>query len=237
MWAGLSSYLEACREELGLELPAFEKYQAWEDAAIHGGFRVIHEEFCMVSDFPMQIHKDDQHRPHNLNGPSHEWRDGWKLYHVHGVQVPGWIIECADRISIKSIDDETNAEVRRVMIEKYGQAKYLLNSGAKKVSQDDFGILYRRDLQDDEPIVMVRVLNNTPEPDGSLSREEAEDVFGSAAVRRRLNTMLAIGMPVSDEPRFKEYMIRVPPEMKTAHEAIAWTFDKTPRTYQPSIET
>jgi len=229
--------MESCREVLGLQLPQFEKYQAWEDCALHGGFRVLHEEFCMVSDFPLQIHKDEQNRPHNDNGPSHEWRDGWRLYHVHGVKVPGWIIEYPDRISVKSIDDETNAEIRRVMIEKYGQAKYLLNAGAKKINQDDYGILYRRELQDDEPIVMVRVLNSTPEPDGSLSRAEAEDVFGKGVVQRRLDTMIAIGVKLGDDPRFKEYMIRVPPDMRTAHEAIAWTFDKTPKTYAPSIET
>ena len=64
----------------------------WEQAAIHGGFRVMHEEFCLVSDFPEIIQKDDQNRPHCENGPSHRWRDGWELYHWHGVRVPNhWI--------------------------------------------------------------------------------------------------------------------------------------------------
>ena len=89
------------------------------------------------------------------------------------------------------------------MIELYGQTRYLMDSGAKEISRDEFGILYRKEIVDDEPLVMVKVVNSTPEPDGS----------------------------------FKDYFIRVPPDMETAHAAVAWTFDKTPETYSPLIQT
>lgn len=36
---------------------------------------------------------------------------------------------------------------------------------------------------------------------------------------------------------FKRYFLRVPPEMQTAHEAVAWTFNKTAEEYNPDIET
>jgi hypothetical protein len=32
-------------------------------------------------------------------------------------------------------------------------------------------------------------------------------------------------------------MLRVPPTMKRAREAVAWTFGKTEAEYQPAIET
>lgn len=35
----------------------------------------------------------------------------------------------------------------------------------------------------------------------------------------------------------KEYFLQVPPRMKTCHEAIAWTFYKTPEEYHPEVET
>jgi len=60
----------------------------WEECVVHGGFRVLHEDFCMVSDFPEILLKDEQNRPHCENGPSHKWRDGWSLYHWHGVSIP-----------------------------------------------------------------------------------------------------------------------------------------------------
>jgi hypothetical protein len=53
------------------------------------------------------------------------------------------------------------------MIERYGMARYLADSGATLIHQDELGELYRADLPGDEPLVMVKVLNSTPEPDQS----------------------------------------------------------------------
>lgn len=50
---------------------------------------------------------------------------------------------------------------------------------------------------------MVKVVNSTPEPDGSM----------------------------------KDYFLRVPPTVKTAREACAWTFGKSENDYAPMIET
>lgn len=237
MWAPMCAYYAAMRDVLGLQLPQFQAYAAWEACAREGGFRVMHPEFCIVSDFPAEIHVDEQNRPHNDHGPSHRWRDGWALYHVHGVRVAEWIVEHPERITVQAIESETNAEVRRVMTERYGTARYLLDSGAVAVATDDYGVLYRKEVPDDEPIVMVRVLNTTPEPDGSLSRAEAEKVFGASAVQRSLDIMRSIDHPVSGEPRWKDYMLRVPPVMQSAHEAVAWTFGKSVDDYAPSIES
>lgn len=232
MWSAWTSYFEAMRDVLKLQLPEFEKYQAWEECALHGGFRVLHEEFCIVSDFPVEIHKDAENRPHNDNGPSHRWRDGWSLWYIHGVRVTEQIVMHPETLTVAQIDAEENAEVRRVMLERFGMSRYILESGAKPQHQDEFGVLYRRELANDEPIVMVRVLNSTPEPDGSLSMEEAMQVFGETKVKRQL-TILGWNKPA----RFKEYWLRVPPDMQTAHEAVAWTFGKTAATYHPDLET
>lgn len=69
---------------------------------------------------------------------------------------------------MQDIESERNAEIRRVKIERYGQSKYLLDSGARLLQTDDFGSLYRKDIEDDEPLVMVKVVNSTPETDGTF---------------------------------------------------------------------
>jgi hypothetical protein len=51
--------------------------------------------------------------------------------------------------------------------ERYGQSRYLLDSGARRLAEDEFGALYRTEIPGDEPLVMVKVLNSTPEADGS----------------------------------------------------------------------
>ena len=59
------------------------------------------------------------------------------------------------------------AEVRRIFIERYGLTRYLIDSGAKKIAEDEFGEIYCSELPGDEPLVMVKVINSTPEADGS----------------------------------------------------------------------
>jgi len=179
MWAGYDSYLTAARDILGLKLPAHAAYEAWERCAKSGGFRLMHEKFCMVSDFPCVLERDAENRPHCATGPSHRWRDGWSLYHWHGVRVTQQIIEAPHTLTVQQIESEQNAEVRRVMIERYGAKRYAEDSGATLVHECPvnhplLGLktakLWRKEVPDDEPIVMVDLLNSTPEPDGSIKR-------------------------------------------------------------------
>ena len=149
------------------------------------------------------VHKDvGIRRLHHSSGPALE-SDVENLYFWHGVLVPAFVVVRPDWITVKHIDSEDNAEVRRVMLERYGWERYITDCGAKPVHKDAYGELYRRELPNDEPIVMVRVMNSTPEPDGSV----------------------------------KPYMLRVPPDIRTAHAAVAWTFGLKAREYRPAIET
>ena len=112
MWAGYDCYLTAFRDVLGLELESHDAYYCWEQAAIHGGFRVMHDEFCMVCDFPEVLLKDENNQPHCEVGPSHRWRDGWALYHWHGVRVPDHWIENRANLDPVEVLKADNVEQR-----------------------------------------------------------------------------------------------------------------------------
>jgi hypothetical protein len=182
MWSAWTCYLSAFRDVLGLNLPEHEKYAVWEACAEVAGFRVMHDDFCIVSDRPEVLTIDEQSRPHNASGPSHRWRDGWALYHWHGVRIEHekrHIIEAPHLITVAEIDAETNAEIRRVMIDRYGPARYVTDSGSTVVHElpadhELFGLrtarLLKKVVPDDEPIIYVDLLNSTPEPDGSVKR-------------------------------------------------------------------
>jgi hypothetical protein len=97
------------------------------------------------------------------------------------------------------------------MIERYchgkgvsGFAAYIRDAGGERLDHDArYGTLWRLNMPWDEPIVMIEVVNSTPEPDGN----------------------------------FKRYWLRVPPEMTTAREAVAWTFNMPAEEYAPVKET
>lgn len=147
MWASSCSYYEACREVLKLtKLDCWDKYQAWEDCAKEGGFRVMHEEFCLVCDFPEKLQATPDGVPHCESGPSHKWRDGFSIYHLNGVKVPAWVVETpAEEIPIKLALEEKNTDVQREIIRKIGAERMLKESNAKILDEfiDKTGFKYQ----------------------------------------------------------------------------------------------
>ena len=69
-------------------------------------------------------------------------------------------------ITVKQIEQEENAELRRTLIEIYGQARYLQDAGATEIHSDPFGVLYRKELRG-EFLMMVRVIDATTMEDGT----------------------------------------------------------------------
>jgi hypothetical protein len=173
------------------------------DMAKSCGWSVLFWDWAFISAKPEYIRRDEQGRLHCETGPAVHYPDGFSVFAIHGVRVPEKVVASPETITVQEIESKKNAEVRRVMIERYGLERYLMDSGAEEIHRDDFGILYRKALPEDESLVMVKVVNSTPEPDGG----------------------------------FKDYFLRVPPTMKRARQAVAWTFGKDENIYDPAFQT
>lgn len=130
MWAGHHSYYEFFREVAKLPID-WEKWKPWNRLAEISGFRWMHPDFCIVSEKPVYFEVNDQNEGHSEDGPYIQWADGSGIYMVNGVRVPGWIVEAPEAITLKSIEEEDNAEIRRVMMQKYGLKKYIEETGAE----------------------------------------------------------------------------------------------------------
>jgi hypothetical protein len=181
-----------------------EKINALADLSRNAGWYLPHRRVVWLSERPVISKTDADGRLHCPSGPALSYPDGWKVYLWHGVIVTEKIICAHETITPDDIDSEANVEVRRVMIERYGEERYLIDGGATIIDIDpEFGTLYRKGMDDDEPLVMVKVINSTPEPDGT----------------------------------YKPYFLRVPPDVRTARDAVAWTFGLTGSEYSPLIET
>jgi hypothetical protein len=110
---------------------------------------------------------DEAHRLHNDDGPALQFADGLTLYAWHGTVVGRNAIESAN-LTINKIHAENNIESRRVMIERFGIARYITESGAVIINQDKWGTLYCQSVRGDEPILVLKVTNATAEPDGTF---------------------------------------------------------------------
>ena len=133
MWAQWDCYAAAARDVLGLKLEPHKAYSSWE-ACLEGGFRCMHEKFCVISDHPAFIKQDDRHLPHCEDGPSHLWRDGWALYHWHGIAVPKeWIV--GDGPTIEDALHHENVEKRRAACEIIGWDKIMDRLNARTIDK------------------------------------------------------------------------------------------------------
>jgi hypothetical protein len=167
-WPGYPAFLSFFRHVAALPLD-YAAWDAYEQCAIAGGPRIMHREFCLVSDFPTVLTVDAARQPHGERGPFCAWADGTALWAWHGVRVPPRVILAPDTLTVRDIQTESNAEVRRVMIERWGWDRYLAETQATKQSSDRCGDYYELEL-DGARIGVAVVTNKTPESDGSFKR-------------------------------------------------------------------
>jgi hypothetical protein len=199
-----------------------------------------YETLAVLQDRPSELHRDPENRLHNTSGPAVKYRDGYFLYFFHGISVPEDIILDRSSITVDRIEKETNAEVRRIMIDLFGVAEYLKGTNAEKIHSDSFGTLWRKKIDGDEDIMMVEVLNSTPEP---KPKWDIKKYMTRAEYQKDLDYW--------KEHMYKTYFLRVHPQLRpmkldgtfgaaqkfTAKNAVASTFGKTGAKYNPSIET
>jgi hypothetical protein len=171
-WSAWDSYLSFFRHVAKLDID-YSKYAHWESAAIHGGPRLMHPKFCMISDRPSVLMLDSENRPHNADGPFCQWRDGSCLFAWHGVRTPTKYYLRPH--SAKEILAESNAEVRRAMMERYelqhGKGKFIEDAGARVIDSciqpmrpgepDAINELLEIDLPDDpeERMLAIRMVD------------------------------------------------------------------------------
>jgi hypothetical protein len=173
---------------------------AWREVRDSVGMFWVLKDVCVATPLP-RIRLDERRRLHCETRPAVLYPDRWGHYYLHGVAVHKDLVLHPEKLTAHDIDRHRNAEVRRVLIERYGQERYLRDLGLQIIDQDEFGVLYRKHVEDDEPYVMVKVVNATPEPDGT----------------------------------YKDYFLRVPPDMQTARQAVAWTFGKDTDDLRPRL--
>lgn len=112
---------------------------------------------------------DEEGRLHHWDGlPAVEWPNGEGLYFWHGVEMTKSAGTSPWDVTPGRVLRWANAERRRVAIERMGTETFMKAVGARVVQEDDYGKLWRTEIEvDGEPFVAVEVVNATEEPDGT----------------------------------------------------------------------
>jgi hypothetical protein len=241
-------WIEFLREVCGYERDKrvdFTNWHPWNQATLHGGVRIMHERFCIIADRPSELHIETVNgrgRLHNASGPAKRYSgDGWSIYAIHGVRVPEKVVMAPETLTAEEIRKEQNAEVRRIMIDRFGAARYLAAIDAKVVHEDRDRLGFTRrllsaDIGDVEPLVMIELVNSTPEPIGYEPDAGAAGVWVgkrwhkiyTLRVDPRLRPMYRAGDP---RGAFGE------PQQLTCQNAAASLCGMTGAEYAPLLET
>ena len=96
---------------------------------------------------------------------------------LNDVVVPPTAVFEPERITLRDVLAEREIPVRRILLELFGLERFLRESGAPVIDrvEDEAALgglagaeLYRQELAGDEPLVVVKVRNSTPETDGEF---------------------------------------------------------------------
>jgi len=149
-WAGYGAYITFGRDYLKLQekgvvsAEQYAKYAHWETLAKLSGFRFMHEDFCIISDRPVEYHVLEDGTPHCETGPFVRWADGTAFYALNGVHVPARWIEHKDEISPAEIIAHEDVEARAAGAAFLGWPRMLEHLQSRTIDDsgsDDIGQL------------------------------------------------------------------------------------------------
>ncbi len=123
-WSGFCAYASFMQEVAKLPID-WSVYEPWKDLAIHGSFRIVHEEFCIISDRPEILTVDEENRPHGENEPFCRWSDGTAIYAWHGTYVPEWWYTHRDELTPEIALKWENIDQREAACEIVGWDRIL----------------------------------------------------------------------------------------------------------------
>lgn len=140
-WGAFTSFFrDVCNLHLDGDL--WERDRAYTEVKESCFYFWPNSRFVIICDLPKEIHREKvgtggwgSHRLHNEKGPALRC-DGWSLYMIHGVRVPPYVVEAPEKITVEKIKEEKNVEVRRIMRERFGEGRYLKETGAKIIDTD-----------------------------------------------------------------------------------------------------
>ncbi len=175
--------------------------QAWFTIAKSAGWIVPYEHVCWICERPSALHWDARGRLHCLEGPALRYRDGWCVHAWKGVQVPAWLIKHPERITPARIDDTFDPVLRNSMIEIMTPERFVKTGTVPKAAEDETGVLWRKSWS-----------------------------FRGVTIGSWCAVEVVNGTPEPDGSR-RHYFLRVPSSVRTAREAVAWTYGVSEREY------
>lgn len=147
------------RDELGVKYEEKRSFQLnmWRNITMSACWWWGYANYAIISERPSVVQMNAQERLHCADGPALAFRDGYSVYNWMGVRVPRQVIMAPETLVSAQVLAYPNVEVRRVMIERMGLEKFLEGLNATPIHEEPYRKLYKIDLHEDEPVVIVQM--------------------------------------------------------------------------------
>ena len=123
LWACTGSLYDFCISVLNCHHDE-KKWQAFQLLVKNCGWLLGFEKICIVCDRPTKLSLDNENRLHAEGEPAIQFADGYTLYSYHGVTLPEKYGKLhPNQWQSKWLLEETNAELRRVLIQGIGYSR------------------------------------------------------------------------------------------------------------------
>lgn len=170
-WLSFYDFFAECES---VDIPIIKKLFPLMEIAKNCGWWWAFDKIAVMTERHVEIHRDAANRLHAEEGMAIRYADDWGVYAWHGYRIPTshhWIIKDKSKLTPKKVNDEGNAELRRIMAEIYGFGNLLRDTKARELAHDVDGKGNPRRLLEmrigDQPVRIVEVHNSSLEPDGT----------------------------------------------------------------------
>lgn len=133
--AGWLAYYDFLDIEMNVE--ACKNIKGLIEIAKYIGWWAPYDTCVIFQHRPLEIHIDEQIRLHNENGPAITYRDGVKIWAINGIGLTEQIIMAPETLTVKQIDSEPNNDVKSIMINRFGWARYIKESESNLLDYRD----------------------------------------------------------------------------------------------------
>lgn len=122
------SYYDYMLNELGIK--ECEKLVGLIKLAESCGWWSAFEDAVVLQHRPIEIHMNNNVL-HNESGPSVKYRDNYCVWSINGHTVTEQIVMKPETLTVSQIDQETNADIQSIMIDRLGWTNFLRMINAK----------------------------------------------------------------------------------------------------------
>lgn len=127
-----------------------EHLEEWNALVQSTGPCYPYTKICLMTERPVRATYDEREVLHGEGAPALEYKDGSKIYAVHGIRVPEIVVMTPWKMTLADIEKETNADVQTIMQEAWcdveldstgrhmnaGGGRWLKETGAQTLDMD-----------------------------------------------------------------------------------------------------